>query len=180
MEVMELRKVISGGQVGVDVAALRAAREWDIETGGAIPEGWRTVEGAKPELGEEFGLEEFGGWGYPPRTRENVRRGDGTLRFATNWYSPGEKLTLKEILKQGKPSLDVGVRPAKAIWKGGQGFVVREYEFSRSPGFVQEWIEDNGFSVLNVAGNADPALEEPVKAFLGLVFWRLKEGSSDG
>lgn len=48
--------VISGGQTGVDQAALRAARASGIVTGGFAPKGWATEDGPAPWLGSEYGL----------------------------------------------------------------------------------------------------------------------------
>lgn len=39
--------------------------------------------------------------GYPPRTRKNASA-DVTLAFAVNFTTPGEKLTHKEVINQGK------------------------------------------------------------------------------
>jgi hypothetical protein len=38
-------KVISGGQTGVDIAALWAAKALGFQTGGMMPKGWRTRGG---------------------------------------------------------------------------------------------------------------------------------------
>ena len=47
-------KVISGGQTGVDQAALRAAKAAGIETGGWMPKGFRTLAGPRPEFAAVF------------------------------------------------------------------------------------------------------------------------------
>ena len=47
--------VISGGQTGVDQAALRAARSCGIPTGGWAPRGWLTEDGPAPWLAD-YGL----------------------------------------------------------------------------------------------------------------------------
>lgn len=52
---MTLRRVISGGQCGVDVAALRAAKRAGLQTGGTMPRGWRTLDGPRPEYAAEYG-----------------------------------------------------------------------------------------------------------------------------
>ena len=45
-------KIISGGQTGVDQAALRAAKACGIPTGGWAPKGWRTEDGPAPWLAD--------------------------------------------------------------------------------------------------------------------------------
>jgi Circularly permutated YpsA SLOG family len=41
-QTMLLKKIISGGQTGADQAGLRTAKRLGIETGGWMPQGWRT------------------------------------------------------------------------------------------------------------------------------------------
>ncbi len=67
-----LAKIISGGQTGVDQAALRAARECGLPTGGTAAKEWQTEDGPAPWL-EEFGLVECERLGYPARTFANVK-----------------------------------------------------------------------------------------------------------
>ena len=74
-------KVISGGQTGADQVGLVVARRFGIPTGGSMPQGWKTVTGANPQLAEEFGLREHTG-DYADRTAANVRDSHGTIRYA--------------------------------------------------------------------------------------------------
>lgn len=76
-------KVISGGQSGVDQAALRAAKSLGLATGGWMPRGWLTEDGPRPEFAELYGMTECEKPGYPARTRANVRGSDMTL-----WFGP--------------------------------------------------------------------------------------------
>lgn len=77
-----IAKVISGGQTGVDIAALRAAKRLGIPTGGTMPAGWRTLDGPKPEWAAEFGFIAHASDAYPPRTFANAKAGDVTVRGA--------------------------------------------------------------------------------------------------
>ena len=79
-----LRRIVSGGQTGVDRAALRAAAALGIETGGWAPPGWVAEDGRVPA---EYGLRPVP-FGESPlasdvprslRTEWNVRDSDGTL-----------------------------------------------------------------------------------------------------
>jgi len=54
-----LSKVISGGQTGADRAALEAAKEVALETGGTAPGGFLTARGRDKTLQSEFGLVEL-------------------------------------------------------------------------------------------------------------------------
>src|SRR3954470_24712509 len=79
-----LRKVISGGQTGVDQAALRAAKDSGLEIGGWCPPGRWCDAGIIPD---SFPLQETPEERSPEapaiprslRTEWNVRDSDGTL-----------------------------------------------------------------------------------------------------
>lgn len=87
-----ITKIISGGQTGADQAGLRAGRTLGIATGGHVPKGWRTEEGACPWLAT-FGCVESSSSDYAPRTIYNIRNADFTLWFG-NPHSPGGRLTV--------------------------------------------------------------------------------------
>lgn len=152
---LPLRKIISGGQTGADIAGLKAAKELGLETGGWMPKGFRTLEGARPEYRELYGLRDTESSYYPPRTALNVKESDGTVRFATDWESPGEKLTLKLINQYKKPahgiSLTVGI------------------ELEEEVKVFRAWLVRSNIQTLNVAGNSEqtsPGIEEFVFNFL--------------
>jgi hypothetical protein len=65
-------RVITGGQTGVDQAAWRAAKEAGCATGGWMPRGFLTEDGARPEFRRLYGAREMMARGYPERTRANV------------------------------------------------------------------------------------------------------------
>ena len=144
-------KVISGGQIGVDIAALRAAKRAGLETGGLMPIGFIAQDGLHPEYRELYGIKEYPG-GYASRTWGNVDASDATLRIAYRWHSPGERCTLNAITAYKKPHLDIN--PANPL----------------PPFMVAVWIQIFGVEVLNVAGNADRQLEPFVEEYLGDVF----------
>lgn len=152
---MLLRLVISGGQTGADRAALAAARSAGIPTGGWMPRGFLAHDGEHSEFAERYGLRETASARYQQRTARNVKESDATLRFATDWDSPGEVLTLAMCRKYDKPHLDV---------TPGDG---------QTPADVAAWIVENRVRVLNVAGNAErtsPGIQERAAEFLGEVF----------
>lgn len=130
-----LRKVISGGQCGVDYGAILASRHHHITTGGSVPKGWRTHHGPMPELAE-FGLVEHSSSAYPPRTECNVIDADGTLIIASDFNSPGVNLTRRLCIKHKKPFLEFEIRDLRT-----------------AP--IINFIIDNEIEILNVAGNRD-------------------------
>lgn len=147
-------KIISGGQSGADRTALEIARDLGIPTGGWAPLGWRTDDGADPDLAE-FGLLQTTDHGYPNRTRMNVRDSDGTVLFG-NLDSPGCTVTRNTCIALGKPYLE-----------------------NPTADNLTTWIVRNHIQTLNVAGNRrrtnptivwhvkrilKPALEQVLKA----------------
>lgn len=83
--------VVSGGQTGVDQAALKAARASGVKTGGFACKGWQTEDGPAPWLAG-YGLAECEYAGYPARTRANVFAATACV-WIGNPHSPGGKLT---------------------------------------------------------------------------------------
>jgi hypothetical protein len=102
-------KIISGGQTGADRAALIAAFDSNIETGGWMPKGFKAQDGTWPEFAEAFNIKEHESPYYPPRTALNVKESDATIRFASDWSSSGELLTLNMINQYKKPYLDIDI-----------------------------------------------------------------------
>jgi len=132
-----LKKIISGGQTGTDVAALMAAEDVGYETGGYMPKGFLTQVGPKPEWGQRWNMTEHTSSKYPPRTYANVKESDGTLRIAYDFDSSGEIMTLQAIKKYKKPHMDVDLNHPRPI------------------GEVVSWLKRFSIVTLNVAGNSE-------------------------
>lgn len=73
-------KIVSGGQTGIDRAALVAAMTFSIPHGGWVPKGRLAEDGVVPE--DFYGLKECPDGSYRERTRLNVRDSDATLILA--------------------------------------------------------------------------------------------------
>lgn len=99
-------QVISGGQTGVDLAALRAAQSMGLRTGGQAPMRWRTQAGPKPEL-TFFGLTEGSSFTYTERTETNVTMSDATLLIYYKGDSPGTVQTRKFAKALDRPLFEV-------------------------------------------------------------------------
>ena len=69
-------RIVSGGQTGVDRAALDVAMEFGLACGGWCPRGRRAEDGP---ITHRYPLAETAGWDYAERTGLNVRDSDGTL-----------------------------------------------------------------------------------------------------
>ena len=95
-------KIVSGGQTGVDRAALDAAMQAGIECGGWCPEGRRAEDGI---IDSRYPLTELAGAGYTERTRQNVMDSDGTLIINFGHLSGGTEQTLIFCIEAHKPYL---------------------------------------------------------------------------
>jgi len=103
-------RIVSGGQTGVDRAALDAAIELDIEHGGWCPRGRRAEDGV---LSNRYNLRETDSKKYQVRTEKNVLDSDGTLLLYCNEITGGTKLTQSLARRHGKPcyAVDLEARP---------------------------------------------------------------------
>lgn len=146
-----LKKIISGGQTGADIAGLVVAKKSNLATGGTMPKGFKTLRGPQPDYAAIFGIEEHASQSYVPRTHKNVKESNATLRLAYNFGSAGEICTLNAINRYGKLYLDVNLaKPQPAM-------------------DVAKWILENNIETLNIAGNSEqtaPGTYESVKQYL--------------
>jgi len=127
--------MVSGGQTGVDRAALDAALAHGLAVGGWCPRGRRAEDGAIPEC---YPLTETDSRDYADRTRANVRNSDGSLILGWGTLTGGTRLTAECARAQAKPCLIVDLTAAAQ----DDGAVAR----------VGGWIASHGIRTLNVAG----------------------------
>ena len=99
-----LKKIVSGGQTGVDRGALDAALEAAFPCGGWCPKGRKAEDGIIPE---HYPLSEMPGPSYRARTRRNVTDSDGTLVLFFGELSGGTLETLRIAEQLGKPVLTI-------------------------------------------------------------------------
>jgi hypothetical protein len=94
-----ITKVISGGQTGVDRAALDAALAAGLQVGGWCPKGRRAEDGPIPD---RYPLVETATSRYAERTRRNVR--DAAATLILTWAEPtgGTALTLATCRREAK------------------------------------------------------------------------------
>ncbi|HEX6987506.1 MAG TPA: putative molybdenum carrier protein [Planctomycetaceae bacterium] len=143
-----VRKVVSGGQTGVDRAALDVATELGIECGGWCPAGRGAEDG---RIDDRYPLTETPTSDTSERTAWNVRDSDGTLILARRPLVGGTAETERLAARLGKPVL-----------------VVDPGDTSRIPA-VAEWLAGRTISVLNVAGPREstvPGVYDQAATFL--------------
>jgi hypothetical protein len=141
---IKLRKVVSGGQTGVDQAALRAAMKLDFQVGGWCPPGRICENGIIPA---EYPLIETGNErsSLAPdvprslRTELNVRNSDATLILNPHdtQNDPGTGWTIRCARLCRKPCL-----------------VIDPYRPDVEK-LIYEWLKETSVETLNVAGPAE-------------------------
>lgn len=147
-----LAKIISGGQTGVDRAALNVALDLGIDCGGWCPKGRRAEDGV---ISARYPLQETASKEYPFRTEKNVRDGDGTLILRRGEADRGTALTIRLAEKHGKP-----------LW------VVNLDEETDIAGLRAE-MQQHEISILNVAGPREsfaPGIQQEAEMFLRQLF----------
>jgi hypothetical protein len=128
---MPIERIISGGQTGVDRAALDAAVRWAIPCGGWCPRGRRAEDGPIPD---RYPLKETPSARYPQRTEWNVRDSDATLIVTRGRPRGGTALTRWLAQKLGRPCL------------------VLDLTGPQEPAAGRAWLAARPIRILNVAG----------------------------
>src|SRR6516225_901027 len=96
-------KIISGGQTGVDRAALDFAIRHGLEHGGWCPKGRKAEDGAIPR---RYHLQETDSPEYAERTVKNILAADATLIIVREEpLTGGTALTFELAEKHGRPVL---------------------------------------------------------------------------
>ena len=140
---MMLKKVISGGQTGVDRAGLDAALESGIPVGGYCPKGRKSEDGIIPDI---YPLEELTSSQHKTRTEKNVVESDGTLILNKCSLSQGTDLTRKYTEHHLKPCLVVQLDAEQMI----------------EPSQVIRWIQGQNIKILNIAGPRESKFPEGI------------------
>lgn len=153
---MTLKKIVSGGQTGVDRAALDVAIFLEIEHGGWCPKGRRAEDGRIPN---NYHLSETESRDYAVRTERNVIDSDATLILYRDQTVGGTELTRRMALKHQRPHLCLDL----AQWEDTGGVEGTESSSAAEDGIpvgtadpllrqLNRWLDQFGVSVLNIAG----------------------------
>jgi len=127
-------KIISGGQTGVDRAALDVALKHEIKCGGWCPAGRLDEFGKIPG---RYPVQELPGGGFTDRTLQNVKDSEGTVVIYPGELRGGSKQTVRFCVELKRPyqlidaSTIATEDPAKSI---------------------ADFVHKNKIGILNVAG----------------------------
>lgn len=124
-------KVVSGGQTGVDRAALDVAMELGIECGGWCPAGRAAEDGP---IDERYPLRETPSPDPAQRTEWNVRDSDATLVLASGAASAGTELAVAAARRLRRPIYTFHAGSAEDV------------------GAFRRWLQVYRVGTLNVAG----------------------------
>jgi hypothetical protein len=128
---VKLRKIVSGGQTGVDRGALDAAMATGTDAGGWCPRGRLAEDGVIPR---RYPVNELDSEAYADRTERNVIDSDGTLVLNLGELADGTLHTVELAKSHEKP------------------VIVLQMEQNPDPAAVVSWLTANRIGVLNVAG----------------------------
>lgn len=143
-----VQKVISGGQTGVDRAALDVALQLGLPCGGWCPKGRKAEDG---RIAPQYPLEETPSVEYEQRTEWNVRDSDGTLVLTRGRPSEGTAFTIEAARRWGRPCLVIDLASQTGVPS------------------VRTWAQDHGIRTLNVAGpreSKSPGIYAQARGFL--------------
>jgi Circularly permutated YpsA SLOG family/Domain of unknown function (DUF6794) len=151
-----IKRIVSGGQTGVDRAALDVAIKLGIAHGGWIPRGRLTESGALPQ---KYHLRETSSSRYDVRTEKNVVDADGTLIISHGPLTGGTEYTRQMAIKHNRPWLHIDLNQKAAFQAAAQ---------------INKWILQEKIKVLNVAGpraSEDPAIYQDTLNILESVYY---------
>jgi hypothetical protein len=161
-----IRKIISGGQTGVDRAALDVAIKLAVAHGGWIPQGRITENGPLPA---KYNLKETRSSSYAVRTEKNVQDADGTLIISRGRLTGGSEYTREMAIKHDRCWIHIDLSQMAAF----QAAIA-----------INQWILKNKIEILNVAGprtSKDPTVyKDAINILESAYYLGLAETSMSG
>jgi hypothetical protein len=127
-------KIISGGQTGVDRAALDVALKHGIDSGGWCPTGRLDEFGRIPD---RYPVKELQAGGFTDRTLQNVKDSDGTVIIYPGKLSGGTEQTVRFCVEQRRPHELIDVSNIST---------------EEAAHLIANFVRENEIDILNVAG----------------------------
>ena len=127
-------KIISGGQTGIDRAALDIALERGIESGGWCPTGRLDESGRIPD---RYPVEELEDGGFTERTLQNVKDSDGTIIIYPGNLSGGTEQTVRFCAELRRPRQLIDASKLSA---------------DHAAQLIADFVRKHKIAILNVAG----------------------------
>ncbi len=127
-------KIISGGQTGVDRAALDVALKHGIECGGWCPAGRLDEFGRIPD---QYPVHELEAGGFTERTLRNVKHSDGTVVIYPGKLYGGTEKTVRFCVELRRPHEVINASKIATV---------------DAAKLIAEFVRNNKISILNIAG----------------------------
>jgi hypothetical protein len=130
-----IKKIISGGQVGADQAALDVAIRYGIPHGGWIQKGRKTQNGILPL---KYRLKEMSTASFKDRIEQNVIDSHGSVIVTHGALTGGADYCRKMAQKHGRPCLHIDLNTISEFTAAAR---------------LNAWIKENNIEILNVNGS---------------------------
>jgi len=144
--------IISGGQSGVDRAALDFALHNKLPCGGWCPKDRWAEDGRIPD---KYPVRETDSVDPRVRTKKNILQCDGTLVLHGGELDEGTAFTIESCIINDKPVLELDLS--------------EQFDLGRA----QRWLSENNIQTLNVAGPREskaPGIYAVTRKFLQLLY----------
>jgi len=155
-------RIISGGQTGVDRAALDFALENKIDCFGWCPKGRKAEDGVIPH---SYPLKETEATCYEKRTLKNVEESQGLLAFVDDESDEGTILAIDHAEKQNKPTYIIHLSMNDEDQETG----------------ILDFLKYQNVTTINIVGPREsnsPGIYRKTKSFLEELLFRLREAAA--
>ena len=149
---MLINQIITGGQTGVDRAAMDFALEYHIQLGGWCPKGRKAEDGI---IEKKYPLRETPSEHYAQRTKWNVRDADGAIVITRGTIFGGTAVGVSHAKSLNKPIQIVDLNKPPAV------------------SAIRQWIQTHEIKNLGIGGPREShclGIYSEAKAFLKELF----------
>jgi hypothetical protein len=130
-----IKKIISGGKPGVELAALDAAIRMEIPHEGWCYRDRKTDGGVLPE---RYNVREIKNPSYFERLKKNIIDSDGTVVLTSGQRTVGSKAVKNLAVKHNKPFLDVNLG---------------EHSLNHTISLIREWMTNHEIDMIYFTGS---------------------------